>query len=249
MVYQGARATSGTATAGAATTLTDSGAAWGVNQWMGYVLEVVGGTGSGQTTTITSNTATVLTVPTLATPLDNTSQYKIYRLTSENTVNVAAGAFERGDTWVPEVTTVRTGSTALSCLGPATQDYDVPVDPVETTISVYMRYDANYAGTLPQLKVLNGEECGVTAATDTMVAAADTWEQLSLTFTPARAGVVTIRLQSNCTTPIGFAFADDMNQSPRVDLTKLGTYTRRGETVSAFAQGPAGYSRGRIVNA
>jgi hypothetical protein len=245
----GARATSGTATAGAATTLTNASAGWGVNQWQGFVLAITGGTGSGQTTTVTSNTATVLTVPTLATPPDNTSQYKLYRLTSEDTVNVTAGAFERGDTWAKETTTVRTGSNALYAMGPATQDFDVPVDAAATKISVWLRYDTTYAGTLPQLKVLNGEEAGVTAATATMVAAADTWEQVSLTFTPARAGIVTIRLQSNCTATTGFAFADDMNQSPRVNPANLGDYLRRGEPLAAFLQGPAGYSRGRIVNA
>ena len=53
---------SGTATAGASTTLTDSGKAWTTNQWQFYVVRTTGGTGSGQERIVTSNTATALTV-------------------------------------------------------------------------------------------------------------------------------------------------------------------------------------------
>lgn len=68
----------GTATAGSATTLTDSGKAWTVNAYAGKVARIVGGTGAGQAGYITSNTATQLTFSnTLATPLDNTSVYEI----------------------------------------------------------------------------------------------------------------------------------------------------------------------------
>jgi len=38
----------GTATAGAPTTLTDGGKAWGINAYAGYLLELTGGTGAGQ---------------------------------------------------------------------------------------------------------------------------------------------------------------------------------------------------------
>ncbi len=53
---------SGTATAGGATTLTDSAAAWTTNRWAGGTLTLTGGTGSGQSRTISSNTATAITV-------------------------------------------------------------------------------------------------------------------------------------------------------------------------------------------
>lgn len=53
---------SGTATAGAAATLTNSAKNWTVNQWANYQVRITGGTGAGQTRTINSNTATVLTV-------------------------------------------------------------------------------------------------------------------------------------------------------------------------------------------
>jgi hypothetical protein len=54
----------GTATAGAATTLTDSTKAWTTNCWTNHVVRILHGTGRGQTRIIASNTATVLTVQT-----------------------------------------------------------------------------------------------------------------------------------------------------------------------------------------
>lgn len=69
---------SGTATAGAATTLTDASKAWTVNAYANKVVKITGGTGSGQVRTIASNTATVLTVDTAwATNPDATSTYEI----------------------------------------------------------------------------------------------------------------------------------------------------------------------------
>ena len=53
---------SGTATSGAATTITDTSKAFTTNQWTGGTITLTGGTGSGQTRTITSNTATAITV-------------------------------------------------------------------------------------------------------------------------------------------------------------------------------------------
>ncbi|HTN51154.1 MAG TPA: hypothetical protein VML50_02025, partial [Anaeromyxobacter sp.] len=52
----------GTASAvGTTTTLTDSTKAWAVNQWAGYYVTIVSGTGVGQASQITANSATVLT--------------------------------------------------------------------------------------------------------------------------------------------------------------------------------------------
>jgi hypothetical protein len=79
--YTGLASTdSGTATAGGATTLTDSGKSWAVNTYAGYELRIASGTGSGQRRTIASNTATILTVSSAwATNPDATSVYAIYR--------------------------------------------------------------------------------------------------------------------------------------------------------------------------
>lgn len=67
----------GRATAGTTTTLTDSNADWEVDQWAGYQLFIWTGTGKAQIATITSNTATILTFPTLSIAPDSTSEYQI----------------------------------------------------------------------------------------------------------------------------------------------------------------------------
>lgn len=71
--------TSGTASAGAATTLTDSSQSWTVNTYANSCVTIYDGTGEGQIRTIESNTATVLTVrDDWATNPDSTSKYIIY---------------------------------------------------------------------------------------------------------------------------------------------------------------------------
>lgn len=68
----------GTATSGTTTTLTDTAKTFTVNQFVGYYLAITGGTGSGETQLITSNTVDTLTVATpFSVALDNTSVYEI----------------------------------------------------------------------------------------------------------------------------------------------------------------------------
>jgi hypothetical protein len=69
---------SGTATAGATTSLTDTNKTWVVNTYLGDYLVVTGGTGVGQVRRITSNTATVLTVATWTVNPAAASTYVIY---------------------------------------------------------------------------------------------------------------------------------------------------------------------------
>jgi hypothetical protein len=69
---------SGTASAGAATTLTNGAKTWTVNQWTNYQLRITGGTGIGQVRSIASNTGTVITVSAAwTTTPDATSTYAI----------------------------------------------------------------------------------------------------------------------------------------------------------------------------
>ena len=68
----------GTATAGAASTLTNSAKTWTTNQWTNYQVRITAGTGIGQVRIIASNTGTVLTTSAAwTTTPDATSQYAI----------------------------------------------------------------------------------------------------------------------------------------------------------------------------
>ena len=71
---------SGTATSGANSTLTDTGASWTVNALRGKKIAIVGGTGDGQEKLIASNTATIITIvgKWFSSNVDNTSQYEVY---------------------------------------------------------------------------------------------------------------------------------------------------------------------------
>ena len=69
---------SGTATAGGASTLTNSAKSWATNQWANYQIRISGGTGAGQIRTVASNTGTVITVGAAwTTTPDATSTYSI----------------------------------------------------------------------------------------------------------------------------------------------------------------------------
>lgn len=78
-VSDGADFGSGTSTgSNTGTTLNHTGAGWIVNRWAGYAVSITAGTGAGQSRTVSSNTATALTVSSAwtVTP-DATSQYQI----------------------------------------------------------------------------------------------------------------------------------------------------------------------------
>ena len=68
----------GTATAGGASTLTNSAKTWTTNQWANYQIRISAGTGAGQIRTVASNTGTVITVSSAwTTTPDATSQYSL----------------------------------------------------------------------------------------------------------------------------------------------------------------------------
>jgi len=70
----------GKASAGASTTLTDSLQAWDTDVLKGGTVEIIAGTGSGQTRTVDSNTATAITVTAAwTTNPDSTSVYTVRR--------------------------------------------------------------------------------------------------------------------------------------------------------------------------
>ncbi len=96
--------TSGTATAGASSTLTDSNKTWTTNGYTGYQVRITAGTGIGQIRIIASNTATVLTVSSAwTTTPDTTSQYIIEGfgyVTGTATAGAASTITNSGKTWL-----------------------------------------------------------------------------------------------------------------------------------------------------
>jgi hypothetical protein len=108
-----------------------------------------------------------------------------------------------------ETTTVDTGSNAVRFEGAGFHDFLVPVDASALTITIRARFDGTYAGTLPSMSILNIP--GVADITDTMTAAANTWETLtSGSFTPTSQGVARVRVKSEDTSAGGECFFDTL---------------------------------------
>lgn len=66
---------------------------------------------------------------------------------------------------------------------------------------------------LPAMQILNGEECGVAPQEASMTSTFDTWEELSVTFTPTSKGIVTVRISSRAKNSSGIAYFDDFSVS------------------------------------
>ena len=166
---------SGTATAGAATTLTQGAANWATNQWANAQVRIVSGTGAGQIRTITSNTATVLTVPTWTTNPDATSVFQIqgnddflYYMGS-NAVTLYRYSIT-SNTW--------------TTLSPGVARAAAPT----TGMSGHWVWDSNDSGWTNQNAIQNGRyiysfQGGATAALHRYDIAANTWA--TITYSPA----------------------------------------------------------------
>jgi hypothetical protein len=101
----------GTATSGAASTITDTTKAFTVNALAGQWVHIVGGTGAGQSRLIVSNTATAMTInPSWTT---NPAAGSQYRVSATNTVKAALDELTsytpaNGANWVdPDPTTIK----------------------------------------------------------------------------------------------------------------------------------------------
>lgn len=149
----------------------------------------------------------------------------------------AVGAYERHDTAVQETTTYKVGPNAVKIIGPGDHDFDIPVDAVPTSLSLYVRYDTNHgAGTKPQVTLLANDRIGVSAEALTMSAAVDTWQLLTFTtFTPTSRGVVTIRCISRPAAGSGIAYFDTVRGGGTLGTQGM-DYFRYGEPIRALVR-------------
>lgn len=103
------------------------------------------------------------------------------------------------------------GTYSLAVDGYGHHEFEFFVDAAETTVSVWARYDSNYddtGGALPTLRIIDST-AGISGDTAVMTAAADTWQQLSITFTPTRAGKIRVRFEGFTTAASGISYWDD----------------------------------------
>lgn len=125
----------------------------------------------------------------------------------------AAGAFERHDTAISPGTTVgaRTGSGYNEIVGPGDQEFDVPVDAVAQTFSIYFKTSGYGGTTYPRMSIVGGSECGVSDQNaDATSASGSAYEQVSIgPFTPTAKGVVTVRFINRTTNSGGIVAYDD----------------------------------------
>lgn len=113
-----------------------------------------------------------------------------------------------------ETTTVRSGTAAAQMPDADRRQFIVPAGAaISTTVSVYVRREANYAGTNPQMII---KQPGQADRTTTDVGSSGAWNQLSDTFTPAATpDYFIVELVSNNTATSGSyaTYFDDLEVS------------------------------------
>lgn len=81
-----------------------------------------------------------------------------------------------------ETTTIQSGSVSVVMNDAARMQIKVPHDGDSVTVSIKTRYEADYAGTLPQMII---KQSGQSDRTTTDTGSADSWNNLTDTFTPS----------------------------------------------------------------
>lgn len=238
IILHGVHSTTSVATGGSATTVGDTNAAYVPNETTGYVVCITAGTGSGQCSGSTGTSGSNITIsPAFPIAPAANSKYSMFKGPGSTTtaINYTPGALEVENSCQPSTKVAHSGANSLRILGPGYCDFAIPVAAQSTTVSIWAYHDSAYAGTLPQLQVLNGTQTGVANATVTSTGAASAWSQISLTFTPASAGIVTMRIVGNSTAPYGSAFFDDFGGVTAVSSSF--DYFRRGEPLRDIYSG------------
>lgn len=224
---------SGTVSTGTNITLTDNSANWAGSIsgsggfWSNWRCMIVSGVASGANFVVSGNSSNTLSGwNTFAITPVSGDKYVVYSNTgnltgyyssgyippySTNFTQCSAGCFEFNNTAIRETGIVLNGANSIRIFGAGIQDFDLPVTTsVINTVSIWGYYDAYYTGVNPQLIVKNGARCGVSDNTGTMLGNTGQWEKISLSFTPNRNGILTVRLQSNSSGIGGSAYFDTL---------------------------------------
>jgi len=166
----------GTATAGGASTLTNTGRNWTTNQWTNYQVRIVSGTGAGQIRTVASNTATVITTSAAwTTQPDATSAYSLegnddfLYLLGNNAVAMYRYSIS-GNTWTTLSPTVARGAAPNVGLSASWVHSATATDWTAENAILNGRYMYSFRG-------------GGTAALDRYDIAGNTWA--AITYAPA----------------------------------------------------------------
>jgi hypothetical protein len=215
---------SGTATAGAGSTLTHGSATWTTNEHRGKLLKLLSGTGAGQNRRVASNTGTVVTTdrPWSTNPASGTT-YALVHAGAEK----AVGCYELHDTPILGAAANADGGAGgvLTFVGPGDQDLQLPVDATSTTIAVKVKWDAGHGNTnKPRAILLAAPELGLAATEDATLGwresktatgtAGSAYETLTFTaVTPSTQGILYLRLQSRSATGAGLCHWDTVTVS------------------------------------
>lgn len=125
------------------------------------------------------------------------------------------GAYQRGNTAVQTTTVVQAGSSAIQIVGNGTQDFDVPVNATATALSIWIRYDSNYTGPLPQIQVVKAQQVGVGDYTlPVSTNSLNAYAQYTIPLiNPTANGIVTLRIVSGDTSGAGNVYCDAFSVS------------------------------------
>jgi hypothetical protein len=125
------------------------------------------------------------------------SSEDIYGITRPATAaKVSWGAVQFNDL-ARETTTKRTGAASIKLADAGVHQMFVPVSNASTTFSCYVQWEANYAGTKPQMLVKQPGQADVTV---TATGSSGAWELLTTTLTPAATpSYCVVELRSNNT--------------------------------------------------
>lgn len=113
----------------------------------------------------------------------------------------AVGALERADTFVADPAPIGAGGSPVKLTGPGYNDFLLPIQASQVnaarTVSVKVKWDANYVGILPEIEMIAKPQMGVSGQTVAAVGTAGNVITITLApFTPTAVGVLNIRLLS-----------------------------------------------------